>query len=230
MTPPDQPSPASARTMPVVPNVRGKTRARWNIPTLLTWLRVASIPLILGVFFLPDAWLSMHERNVTATTLFVLAALTDWLDGFLARRLGQISRFGAFLDPVADKLVVCSAMILLVHLGRTHALWALIIIGREIAISAMREWMAQIGQSRRVRVSLIGKFKTMSQLIAIPMLLYHDDLLGFNVQSMGNWLMALAALLTVISMLMYFRAASLSTLRARAVLRRGQQEELPDAD
>src|ERR1700752_4264248 len=131
-----------------------------NIPILLTWLRVALIPLVVGVFYLPTHWLPMGDRNVAATLVFIAAAVPDWFDGFLARRWNQTSAFGAFLDPVADKLMVSGALLVLVQLDRCNAILAFIIIGREITISALREWMAQIGASKSVAVNSIGKIKT----------------------------------------------------------------------
>jgi CDP-diacylglycerol--glycerol-3-phosphate 3-phosphatidyltransferase/cardiolipin synthase len=179
-----------------------------NIPTLLTWLRIAAIPLVVGLFMLPADWLTMPARNLLATVFFVGAALTDWLDGYLARRLNQASAFGAFLDPVADKLMVCAALLLLVQLDRVHALIALIIIGREITISALREWMAAIGQRRKVAVNWLGKGKTIAQMVAIPFLLFDGHLFGvIDTRLWGFWLIVLAAVLTVASMLYYFRLA-----------------------
>jgi len=179
-----------------------------NLPTLLTWARVAAIPLIVGVYFLPTDWLTLPERNITATVLFILSGITDWLDGYLARKWNQTSAFGAFLDPVADKLMVCAALLILLQLGRVDALVTLIIIGREIAISALREWMAQIGQSRRVAVSYIGKVKTAVQMVAIPFLLYGGTLFGvIDTISIGQVLIWVAAGLTLWSMLYYFRIA-----------------------
>src|SRR5215470_16725133 len=145
-----------------------------NVPILLTWLRIITIPLVIGVFYAPQSWLSSWHQNLIATVLFIAAAITDWLDGYLARRLNQISAFGAFLDPVADKLMVAAALIVLVWLQRADAIVAFVIIGREIAVSAMREWMAKIGQSKSVAVNFLGKVKTISQMIAVPLLLYHD--------------------------------------------------------
>ena len=140
--------------------------------------------------------------------MFVVAAATDWFDGFLARRWNQTSAFGAFLDPVADKLMVTGALLVLVHLDRVHPLIAFIIIGREIAISALREWMAQIGASKSVAVSSLGKIKTTAQMVAIPMLLFYDDLFGFiDTRVLGYWLLFVAAVLTVWSMLYYLRKA-----------------------
>jgi CDP-diacylglycerol--glycerol-3-phosphate 3-phosphatidyltransferase len=175
-----------------------------SLPNLLTWLRMLAIPLIVAVFFVP---LPQSVINVTATTLFVAAAVTDWVDGWLARKLGQTSAFGAFLDPVADKLLVCAALVMLVELHRVEAIVALIIIGREITISALREWMAQIGARSSVAVHSIGKFKTIAQLVAIPMLLFDAPLFGIDCRLLGTWLLYLAAVLTVWSMFYYLRRA-----------------------
>ncbi|MBU6270391.1 MAG: CDP-diacylglycerol--glycerol-3-phosphate 3-phosphatidyltransferase [Betaproteobacteria bacterium] len=175
-----------------------------NLPTLLTWLRMLAIPLLVGVFYLP---IPTETRNTVATILFVAAAITDWVDGWLARRWQQTSAFGAFLDPVADKLLVCAALVMLVELNRVDALVAVIIIGREITISALREWMAQIGARASVAVHSIGKFKTIAQLVAIPMLLFNDRLLGLDCVLVGRWLIALASVLTVWSMFYYLRRA-----------------------
>ena len=165
-----------------------------NIPILLTWMRVALIPLVVGVFYLPDAWLSLFHKGLAAAIVFIIAALTDTFDGHLARRWNQTSAFGAFLDPVADKLMVTGALLVLVQLGRVDALIAFIIIGREITISALREWMAQLGASRSVAVSSLGKIKTISQMVAIPMLLFYDTLFNlFNMRILGHWLMMVAA-------------------------------------
>ena len=179
-----------------------------NIPNLVTWLRILLIPLIVGLFYLPDEWLSQEGRNIAATVVFVIAALTDWLDGYLARALNQMSAFGAFLDPVADKLMIAASLIVLLQLGRVDAVVALIIIGREIAISALREWMAQVGQAKSVAVAFVGKVKTTIQMIAIPLLLFHDDLFErIPCQWLGTILINVAAVLTVISMLYYLRRA-----------------------
>jgi len=175
-----------------------------NLPTLLTWARVVAIPLLVGVFFLP---LPVAAQNVIATALFVGAAITDWLDGWLARRWGQTSAFGAFLDPVADKLIVCVALVMLVDLNRVDAIVAAIIVGRELTISALREWMAQMGARASVAVHSIGKLKTVSQLVAIPLLLYDGRVLGLHSRSLGTWLVWIAAILTVWSMLYYLRQA-----------------------
>lgn len=179
-----------------------------NLPNLVTWCRILMIPLIVGVFYMPDAWLHPEHKNIAATAIFIVAALTDLLDGYLARVLDQMSAFGAFLDPVADKLMVVGALVVLLQLGRVEPLVALIIIGREIAISALREWMAQLGQAKSVAVAMIGKLKTVGQMIAIPLLLFHDDLFGMvNCQWLGTILINVAAVLTVMSMLYYMRRA-----------------------
>ncbi len=176
-----------------------------TIPTLLTWARIAAIPLIVGVFYVP---LDGATRNLLATVMFIFFALTDWLDGWLARRLNQTSAFGAFLDPVADKFLVCASLLVLLEHGRVGALVALIIIGREIAISALREWMAQIGASRSVAVHMLGKLKTASQMVAIPFLLYDGALFGvIDTRIWGTVLMYVAAVLTVWSMVHYLRKA-----------------------
>lgn len=180
----------------------------FNVPIFLTWLRVALIPLVVGVFYLPHTWLTPFEQGVAATIIFVVAAITDWFDGFLARRWNQTSAFGAFLDPVADKLMVAGALLVLVQLDRVNAAFAFVIIGREIAISALREWMAQIGASKSVAVSSLGKIKTTAQMIAIPMLLYYDQFLYvIDTRIWGQWLLAVAAVLTVWSMFYYLRKA-----------------------
>lgn len=179
----------------------------FNLPILLTWLRIVAIPLLIALYYLPVDWATLRERDVAATLIFVLAALTDWADGYLARRLNQTSAFGAFLDPVADKLMVAAALIVLVQLGRADAIIATIIIGREITISALREWMAKIGAAKSVAVSMLGKVKTAAQMLAIPLLLYHVPLLGYDVQAIGNWLIWIAALLTLWSMGYYLRMA-----------------------
>ena len=179
-----------------------------NVPNIVTLSRIVLIPLIVGIFYLPPEWLSFHEKNVIATAIFVVAAVTDWLDGYLARKLNQMSAFGAFLDPVADKLIVVGALIVLLQLERVESLVAFIIIGREIAISALREWMANTGQGKSVAVAFIGKLKTVSQMVAIPLLLYHDMLFGLvDCQWLGTVLINVAAVLTVASMLYYLRKA-----------------------
>ncbi len=180
-----------------------------NFPILLTWLRIAAIPLFVAVLYFPEwDWLSQSAANVIATTIFITAAITDWLDGYLARKWNQTSAFGAFLDPVADKLMVAAALIVLVELGRTDAIVALIIVGREITISALREWMAQLGQSKNVAVSLMGKIKTVTQLVAIPFLIYDDYLFGvIDCRLVGRLFIWVAALLTMWSMVFYLKAA-----------------------
>jgi cardiolipin synthase len=180
----------------------------FNLPMALTWARIAMIPVIVGIFYLPDSVLPDHWKNAAACWLFVLAAVTDAFDGYLARRYGMVSRLGAFLDPVADKLMVCAALIVLLSLGRIDEFVALVIIGREIAVSALREWMAQIGRSSSVAVNSLGKIKTIAQMVAIPMLLYHDRLFGlFDMNLIGTILIYVAAVLTVYSMLVYLRMA-----------------------
>ncbi len=180
----------------------------FNIPILLTWLRVALIPLVVGVFFLPEPWMTPYERGLAATVVFIVAAVTDWFDGYLARRWNETSAFGAFLDPVADKLMVAGALLLLVQLDRTNAVIAFVIIGREIAITALREWMAQIGASKSVAVSSLGKVKTAAQMIAIPMLLYSEPLFGIMPTLLiGQRLLDAAAVLTLWSMFYYLRKA-----------------------
>ncbi len=179
-----------------------------NIPNLLTWLRILLIPVFATVFYLPDATLAPHLKNLISTGVFLLAAITDWLDGYLARKLNQSSAFGAFLDPVADKLMVAAALIVLVKLGRADAIIAFIIIGREITISALREWMAKLGESRSIAVSMLGKIKTTFQMTAILLLLYHERLLDINCQAIGSLLLYLAALLTLWSMGYYLMLAS----------------------
>lgn len=185
----------------------------FTIPTILTWTRIVAIPLIIGVYYLPG--MSAATQNLIATVMFVLFAVTDWLDGFLARKLNQTSAFGAFLDPVADKFLVCASLLILVHMNRVHVLVALIIIGREIAISSLREWMAQIGASKSVAVHMVGKLKTTVQMVAIPFLLY-DGMLpgGLDSRLWGEVLIWVAAILTVWSMVYYMQKA-LPEIRAR---------------
>lgn len=185
----------------------------FTIPTLMTWTRIVAIPLIIGVYYLQS--LSVETQNLIATVMFVLFAITDWLDGFLARKLNQTSAFGAFLDPVADKFLVCAALLILVHMNRVHVLVALVIIGREIAISSLREWMAQIGASKSVAVHMVGKLKTTVQMLAIPFLLYDGLLLGvIDTRSWGTALIMVAAVLTIWSMVYYMQKA-LPEIRAR---------------
>jgi CDP-diacylglycerol--glycerol-3-phosphate 3-phosphatidyltransferase len=183
----------------------------WNAPNLVTLARIALIPLFVVAYYLPIAW-----ANELATALFVLAAVTDWMDGYLARKLGQYSPFGAFLDPVADKLMVAAALVVVVadpriygHVldERLFTVMVLIIMGREIAVSALREWMAELGRRSSVAVSMIGKFKTTSQLLAIGFLIWREPLWGLPIFSIGEVLLYLAGALTLWSMLAYLRAA-----------------------
>lgn len=188
-----------------------------NIPTMLTWLRIVLIPVFVGAFYWPEnlhklSAMPSHMVNIFATVVFMIAAFTDWLDGYLARRWHQTSAFGAFLDPVADKLMVAAALIVLVEFGRVGAIVSLIIIGREIAISALREWMAGEGQSSSVGVAMIGKVKTAVQMLAILFLLYWDAIdLGsmgiFRTSDIGHVLIVIAAFLTLVSMAYYLKAA-----------------------
>ena len=180
----------------------------FNIPNLITWLRILLIPVFVAVFYLSNETIDPHLKNLAATAVFLLASITDWLDGYLARKLNQYSAFGAFLDPVADKLMVAAALIVLVKLGRADAIISFIIIGREITISALREWMAKLGESKSIAVSMLGKIKTTFQMVAISMLLYHERLLGIDCQAIGSLLLYLAALLTLWSMGYYLMLAS----------------------
>lgn len=178
----------------------------FTIPTLLTWSRIIAIPIIVLVFYLP---IEPFFANVIATVLFIAFAITDWLDGYLARKLKQTSAFGAFLDPVADKFLICATLLILVHLQRIDVFVALIIIGREIAISALREWMAQIGASKSVAVHMVGKLKTTAQMVAIPFLLFDHSLLNlFHTRPVGQVLLWVAAVLTIWSMIYYMRKAA----------------------
>ena len=174
---------------------------------------IVAIPLIVGVFHLQ---MTPAHQNLLATVLFITVALTDWADGYLARKLNQTSSFGAFLDPVADKFLVCAALLVLLEQQRVDALVALVIVGREIAISALREWMAQIGASRSVAVHMLGKLKTTVQMVAIPFLLFDGRLFGLiNTRLWGTWLIYLAAVLTIWSMVYYLQKA-LPEIRAKA--------------
>jgi len=186
----------------------------FNLPTLLTWARIVAIPLIVGVFYWDG--LTAAEQNLAATVLFIVFALTDWADGYLARKLNQTSAFGAFLDPVADKFLVCASLLVLVHLDRADVFVGLIIIGREIAISSLREWMAIIGATKSVAVHMIGKLKTTVQMVAIPFLLFDGTLFGvIDTHLWGQVLIWAAAVLTIWSMVYYLRKA-LPEIRARA--------------
>ncbi len=180
----------------------------FNLPIALTWLRVAAIPLVVVVFYLPSDWLTSFEKNLTATVIFIFAAVTDWLDGFLARRMKQESAFGQFLDPVADKLIVAASLLVLLNMDRVQVWVALIIIGREITISALREWMALLGAGKSVAVHMVGKLKTTAQLVAIPFLLHNDTLFGWlNCAQVGTWLIWIASFLTLWSMFYYMKKA-----------------------
>lgn len=180
----------------------------FNFPIFLTWLRVAAIPLVAGIYYVPENWLSIHEKNVIATALFIGAAITDWLDGYLARKWKQVSAFGAFLDPVADKLIVAAALLVLLNFDRVPIWVALVIIGREITISALREWMAQIGASASVAVHFVGKLKTAMQLVAISFLLFDGTLWGvINCAWLGHKFIIVAAVLTLWSMFYYLKKA-----------------------
>lgn len=181
---------------------------RMNVPMALTWARIAMIPLVIGIFYVPARMIDPHLVNQIACAVFVLAAVTDALDGFLARRYeGWATRMGAFLDPVADKLLVSAALVALVDLERCDMAVAMIIIGREITVTALREWMAKIGESGLVKVNWFGKIKTIAQMTAIPCLLWYDPVYGFSVALAGEVLLWIAALLTVYSMYVYLRAA-----------------------
>ncbi len=178
-----------------------------NIPNLLTWFRISLIPVFIAVFYVSDDTLSLHHKHLLGTFIFWLASITDWLDGYLARVLNQGSAFGAFLDPVADKLMVVAALVILLKFNYVDAAIAFIIIGRELAISALREWMAQLGNSKNVAVSMLGKVKTVFQMLAILFLLYQEPLLGISTKWLGTLLIYLAAVLTLWSMVYYLMLA-----------------------
>src|SRR4029077_5585067 len=184
---------------------REKQLMPWNLPNTLTWARIASIPLLVLLFYMPYTL-----ADAEAGLLFAAAGVTDSLDGYFARRLGQISRLGAFLDPVADKLIVAVALVLLVSKDPRAliVLTAAVIIGREITISALREWMAEIGARRKVAVSLLGKYKTILQITGLSLMLFHGRLLGvLPTYNLGVWLTVVAAAATLVSMVAYLRAA-----------------------
>ena len=178
-----------------------------NIPNNLTLLRIAMIPCFILVFYISDNILSLYQKNLIATLIFLLAAITDWLDGYLARKLNQTSNFGAFIDPVADKLIVIAALILLVQLNRIDSIIAFIIIAREFTISSLREWMATLGKSGSIAVAFVGKLKTTMQMIAILFLLYYENILFIPIALIGKILIYIAALLTIISMIYYLKIA-----------------------
>mgnify|MGYP005686159793 CR=1 FL=1 len=179
----------------------------YNIPNIITYFRIALIPCLVMIFYLPEIYLEAQQKNIWATAIFILAAISDWLDGYLARKLDQTSKFGAFIDPVADKLIVIAALLLLVELGRVHSMIALVIIGREFAISALREWMATIGKPGGIAVAYIGKLKTGFQMAAIICLLYFENIGLLPIAFIGDVLIHLAAILTIVSMVFYLRAA-----------------------
>lgn len=184
----------------------------WNIPNILTLLRIVLIPVFVLLFYLPVEW-----ARFSCALVFSIAAVTDWFDGYLARRWGQVSPFGSFLDPVADKLMVSVALLLLVQADPTPALAipAAVIIGREITISALREWMAELGERAQVAVSVIGKFKTAVQMVAILLLIYDAPIAGIPIFTVGFVLLYMAAALTLWSMFLYLRAAWPSLLGER---------------
>ena len=197
-------SPEAVRSQAAVPGPMP-----FNLPILLTWLRILLIPVFVGVYYVPDTWLTPAARNWTAMSIFLVAAITDWLDGWLARRWGVTTAFGAFLDPVADKLMVAAALIVLVWLERAESYLAIIIIGREIAISALREWMAELGQRKSVAVAFVGKLKTVAQMTAIVALLLYEPLIpGVSTPLVGTVALWIAAILTLWSMFHYLRLAA----------------------
>ncbi len=179
-------------------------KSHWNLPNTLTWLRILMIPGIVVLFYLPYWW-----AHPAAGVGFALAGITDTLDGYFARKLGQTSRLGAFLDPVADKLIVAAALVLIVSRDPQWYLViaAIVIIGREIAVSALREWMAEIGARSRIKVSVLGKYKTIMQIIGLSLLLFRRDLFGIPIYALGLMLTAVAAVLTLWSMISYLRLA-----------------------
>jgi len=180
-----------------------------NAPNLVTFSRILLIPVIIAIYYLPNAWLSGDGKDITATAVFIFAGITDWLDGYLARRLNQMSAFGAFLDPVADKLIVVAALLALLYLNRVDVIVALIIVGREIAISALREWMAKVGQAASVAVAFIGKLKTVAQMTAIIALLLYEPLIpGVSTPLLGTIALWIAVILTLWSMVHYLRKAA----------------------
>jgi CDP-diacylglycerol--glycerol-3-phosphate 3-phosphatidyltransferase len=182
----------------------GKPQSHWNLPNTLTWLRILMIPGIVVLFYLPFWW-----AHPAAGVGFALAGITDTLDGYFARKLGQTSRLGAFLDPVADKLIVAAALLLIVsHDPHWYVvITSIIIIGREIAVSALREWMAEIGARGRIKVSALGKYKTIMQIFGLSLLLFEHDLIGIPIYKLGLALTAVAAVLTLWSMILYLRLA-----------------------
>ena|SRR6056300_529453 len=178
-----------------------------NLPNYISLFRIILIPFLILIFYLPPSVIGNFDKNLIATGLFILAGISDWLDGFLARKLQLESKFGAFIDPVADKLIVIASLVLLVELSRISALIAIIIIGREVAVSALREWMAGVGSAGSVAVAFVGKVKTTIQFIAITLLLYFEDIYFFPTRLLGEVAINLAAILTIISMLYYLKKA-----------------------
>lgn len=176
-----------------------------NLPNYISLFRIILIPFLILIFYLPQSVINNFDKNLFATGLFILAGISDWLDGYLARKLQLESKFGAFIDPVADKLIVIASLVLLVELDRVSALIAVIIIGREVAVSALREWMARIGSSESVAVAFVGKLKTTIQFIAITLLLYFEDIYFLPTRLLGEIAINLAAFLTIISMLYYLK-------------------------
>jgi CDP-diacylglycerol--glycerol-3-phosphate 3-phosphatidyltransferase len=180
-------------------------QGHWNLPNALTWLRILMIPAILVLFYLPYWW-----KDPAACAAFALAGITDSLDGYYARKWGQTSRLGAFLDPVADKLIVATALVLIVSADPRSSflvIVAIVIVGREIAVSALREWMAEIGARGRIRVSIWGKYKTIMQIVGLSFLLFRRDLFGIPIYKLGLILTGVAAILTLWSMVLYLRLA-----------------------
>ncbi|ETD73072.1 CDP-diacylglycerol--glycerol-3-phosphate 3-phosphatidyltransferase [Pelistega indica] len=180
---------------------------KWNIPLALTWMRIGMIPLVVALYYLPTDWMGIHNRDTIGAIAFIFAALTDWLDGWLARRWNQTTSFGAFLDPVADKLMVCAALLILLDLNRVDSFIVLIIIGREITITALREWMATIGARGSVAVHWLGKFKTAAQMTAIPLLMFAQPIFEIDSLVLGEILIYVAAVLTIWSMCYYLYKA-----------------------
>ena len=179
-------------------------KSHWNLPNTLTWLRILMIPGVVILFYVPFWW-----AHPAAGVGFALAGITDTLDGYFARKLGLTSRLGAFLDPVADKLIVAAALVLIVSADPRWfiAIMATVIIGREIAVSALREWMAEIGARGRIKVSMLGKYKTIMQITGLSMMLFRHALLGIPIYKLGLVLTAVAAVLTLWSMILYLRLA-----------------------
>ncbi|MDD3266796.1 MAG: CDP-diacylglycerol--glycerol-3-phosphate 3-phosphatidyltransferase [Burkholderiales bacterium] len=178
------------------------TNKHLTLPTLLTWFRIGLVPVFIGIYYIPDLLLPMLYKNIIAAAIFALAAVTDYLDGYLARKLKQESNFGAFLDPVADKALVASSLVMLVYLQRTFVFAAIVIILREITISALREWMAKLGNSQNIAVAYVGKLKTAFQMLAIGLLLF-----DYHTRIIGNLCMLIAVVLTIMSMFYYLEQA-----------------------